>query len=37
MPTFVAIAAIAKVRARQRIRAGDFATWMRDDSSRESE
>lgn len=34
VPVFVGVAAIAKWRARRAIRAGDTATWLRDNSSR---
>ncbi len=35
MTVFVAVTAVARLRARKRIRRGDFSTWLRDDSSRE--
>lgn len=34
LAVFVAVALVAKVQARQRVRRGDFSTWLRDDSSR---
>lgn len=34
IPVFLAVAVIARLRARKAIRAGDFATWERDESSR---
>jgi Glycosyl transferase family 2 len=34
IPVFVSVAVIAKVKARPAIRAGDFTTWLRDESSR---
>ena len=32
---FVGLAVVAKLAARKRIRAGDFTTWLRDESSRQ--
>jgi len=32
---FLAVTAVARIRARRRIRGGDFTTWLRDRSSRE--
>jgi hypothetical protein len=37
MAVFLGITAAARWRARRPIRSGDFTTWLRDDSSRESE
>jgi hypothetical protein len=34
MVVFLAITALVRLKARQAIRAGDFTTWLRDDSSR---
>ena len=34
VPVFLAVAVIARLRARKAIRTGDFATWERDESSR---
>jgi hypothetical protein len=34
MPVFLAVAVIARRRARRAISAGDYATWLRDESSR---
>jgi hypothetical protein len=34
MPVFLAIALAARMRARRAVRAGDFHTWLRDESSR---
>ena len=35
MPVFLGVAAVARLRARRAVRAGDFGTWLRDESSRE--
>jgi hypothetical protein len=35
MPVFLGVAAVARLRARSAVRAGDFGTWLRDESSRE--
>jgi hypothetical protein len=34
MVVFLAVTALVRLRARRAIRAGDFTTWLRDDSSR---
>jgi glycosyltransferase involved in cell wall biosynthesis len=34
LPVFVGVGLVARLRARRAIRAGDFDTWLRDDSSR---
>lgn len=34
LPVFLGVTLISRVRARRRIRAGDFDTWLRDESSR---
>ena len=34
MPVFVAVSLVAALGARRAIRAGDFITWQRDESSR---
>lgn len=34
MAVFLAVTAISRIRARRAIRAGDFSTWQRDESSR---
>jgi glycosyltransferase involved in cell wall biosynthesis len=36
IPVFLAIAVAAKIGARSRVRAGDYTTWLRDESSRAS-
>jgi glycosyltransferase involved in cell wall biosynthesis len=36
MPVFVGVAAVSKIAARRRIRRGDFTTWLRDESSRQT-
>ncbi len=35
MPVFLVVGLTARLRARRAIRAGDFDTWLRDESSRE--
>ena len=35
MPVFVAVAVLARRRARRALRQGDFGTWLRDESSRD--
>lgn len=34
LPVFGALTAVARLRARQAVRRGDFSTWLRDESSR---
>lgn len=34
LPVFLAITGLARSRAKQMVRAGDYSTWLRDDSSR---
>jgi len=34
LPVFVAVAVVARLASRRRVRSGDFSTWLRDDSSR---
>ncbi len=34
LPVFLAVTAVSRVLARRRVRAGDFTTWQRDESSR---
>ncbi len=34
VPVFLAVTVVARLRARRAVRAGDFATWLRDESSR---
>jgi N-acetylglucosaminyl-diphospho-decaprenol L-rhamnosyltransferase len=34
VPVFVAVAVVARLASRRRVRSGDFSTWLRDDSSR---
>ncbi|MCW2759329.1 MAG: glycosyl transferase [Nocardioidaceae bacterium] len=34
MPVFLAVAVVARLRSRRAVRAGDFSTWQRDESSR---
>jgi len=34
VPVFVGVALASRIVARRRVRAGDFSTWLRDDSSR---
>ena len=34
LPLFLAVTAVSRILARRRIRAGDFTTWYRDESSR---
>jgi hypothetical protein len=34
MPVFLGVGVVARVRARRAVRAGDFTTWLRDESSR---
>lgn len=34
LPVFLTITVLARLRARRAVRAGDFSTWLRDDSSR---
>lgn len=34
IPAFLAVIALGRLRARRRIRSGDFSTWQRDESSR---
>jgi glycosyltransferase involved in cell wall biosynthesis len=34
LPVFIGITAVSRAAARRRIRAGDFQTWLRDESSR---
>jgi DTW domain-containing protein YfiP len=33
---FLAVATVARYRARRHVRAGDFQTWLRDESSRQA-
>jgi glycosyl transferase family 2 len=37
LPVFLAVSVLAKHHARRTVRAGDFTTWLRDESSRASE
>jgi len=34
MPVFIGVAGVAKLRSRHAVAAGDFSTWLRDESSR---
>lgn len=34
LSVFLAVTTVAKVRARRRVRSGDYSTWLRDESSR---
>jgi hypothetical protein len=34
IPLFLAVAVLARATARRAVRAGDFTTWLRDESSR---
>jgi len=34
LPVFLGVTAVSRLRARRRIRSGDFTTWLRDESSR---
>lgn len=36
MLAFVGVTVVARLQARRRVRSGDFSTWLRDESSRES-
>lgn len=36
MPVFVGVAVVSKLAARRRVRRGDFTTWLRDESSRQT-
>jgi hypothetical protein len=37
LPVFLAVTVVAKIGARRRIRAGDYTTWLRDESSRRAD
>lgn len=37
LPVFLGVTVAARIAARRRVRAGDFTTWLRDDSSRGSD
>jgi hypothetical protein len=34
IPLFLSVAILARITARRAVRAGDFTTWLRDESSR---
>jgi hypothetical protein len=36
LPVFLGITVVSRARARRSIRSGDFQTWLRDESSRQS-
>lgn len=36
LPVFLGVTAVSRARAKRRIRSGDFATWLRDESSRQA-